>query len=45
MGTKVEATCPGCGHEFNTFNNDEVCCPRCDLEFVVCDEDALTMWD
>ena len=45
MGTKTKAECPGCGKKFETYNNDCVNCPKCDLGFIICDEDKLTMWD
>jgi len=41
----MKATCPNCEESFETNNNKETCCPRCDFEFVVCDETALTMWN
>ena len=31
----IEAECPGCGAIFEAYDNTEVCCPDCDLEFVV----------
>jgi hypothetical protein len=42
---KIKATCPNCEKTFTANNNDEVCCPFCDCEFVTCDENAVTMWN
>ena len=40
-----EVVCPDCGCRFEDEQGEEVCCPRCDFEFVSADDSLLTFGD